>query len=132
MSTRLKDIWDVVSTCLIGLVLWGASAVFIDKAFAVPITDPRYCGPPARDAKGEIIRSQAVLRQFQKLVPCPSTKQKTGKCPGWAKDHVRPLAACGCDSIVNLQWLKDTIKHCKGPECKDNWERWVYTCEQGG
>lgn len=85
--------------------------------------DPRYCGPPKRDARGVIVRSSAVLRQFQALNHCPSTHAPTGACPGWIKDHVRPLAACGCDSIGNLQWLPVEMWR-----AKSLWERVIYTC----
>jgi len=63
-------------------------------------------------------RSQAVLRQFQQLHPCPLTGKKTGACPGWVKDHIKPLACGGSDTIDNLQW--QTVQ--EGKE-KDAWER---------
>lgn len=95
------------------------SLVFSTSLFA----DTRICGEPKRDATGGIIRSSAVLREFQKEHPCPSTGKLTGSCPGWAKDHAIPLDCGGCDSIENLLWLKNTIKSCAGTECKDRWER---------
>lgn len=53
-------------------------------------------------------RSQAVLRAFQRRVPCPSTGQTRGACPGWVKDHIIPLClgaeAGGVDTVPNLQW----------------------------
>jgi hypothetical protein len=64
--------------------------------------DRRYCGPPARDADGTILRSRAVLREFQRLYPCPETGRATGACPGWFKDHTIPLVCGGCDSVENL------------------------------
>lgn len=89
--------------------------------------DLRVCGTEAvRDANGNIVRSSAVLRRFQEQHPCPSTGLTTGSCPGWSKDHVIPLVCGGCDSIENLQWLKNTIKSCAGTECKDRWERKIY------
>lgn len=93
-------------------------------ALAIAATDARICGTePIRTASGKIARSKAVLRAYQKIHPCPSTGATTGKCPGWALDHVIPLACGGCDSIENLQWLKLSIKSCAGPYCKDRWER---------
>ena len=86
--------------------------------------DPRYCGPPKRDAKGVIVRSSAVLRAFQAENPCPATHATTGSCPGWIKDHVRPLASCGCDSVDNLQWLPIEMWR-----AKSLWERKVYICK---
>ncbi len=85
--------------------------------------DARICGEPMRDTSGTIIRSSSVTYYFQKMHPCPSTGLSTGACPGWSKDHVIPLACGGCDSIENMQWLKNTIKTCAGTECKDRWER---------
>jgi len=85
--------------------------------------DPRYCGEPARDKRGTIIRSRKVLRQFAKVFPCPASLQPVPSCPGWAIDHVVSLAAGGCDSQINLQWLPTAIKSCAAPACKDRWER---------
>lgn len=56
----------------------------------------------AADAK--TARHKAPLVEFQKLHPCPSTGRKTGSCPGYIKDHIRPLCAGGADSVDNLQW----------------------------
>lgn len=88
--------------------------------------DGRYCGPPERDADGVILRSAAVLREFQRLYPCPVTGSATGACPGWFKDHTIPLVCGGCDAVENLQWLPGEIKTCAGTVCKDRWERRVY------
>lgn len=86
-------------------------------------TDIRMCGEPQRNLDGTIHRSVTVLHDYQKIHPCPSTGLTTGACPGWALDHVIPLACGGCDAIINLQWLKNSIKSCAGTECKDRWER---------
>lgn len=88
--------------------------------------DARYCGPPARDADGTILRSRAVLREFQRIYPCPANGQPTGACPGWHKDHIVPLVCGGCDSLENLQWLPADLKTCRGALCKDRFERRVY------
>lgn len=62
-------------------------------------------------------RSQAVLRAFQRQVPCPSTGKTTGACPGWVKDHRIPLclgaAAGGVDSPQNMQWQTIAAAHVK-------------------
>lgn len=50
-------------------------------------------------------RSRALLREFQRLNPCPSTGERRGACPGWQIDHQQPLCAGGPDAIANLQWL---------------------------
>ena len=63
-------------------------------------------------------RSHAVLLEFQRLQPCPSTGLTTGRCPGYWKDHVVPLACGGADAVVNLQW--QTIAAARA---KDKWER---------
>lgn len=85
--------------------------------------DPRYCGEPRRDKHGAIIRSRAALRQFARVFPCPSTLKPVPHCPGWAIDHVIPLAAGGADAQINLQWLPVQIKSCAKPWCKDRFER---------
>lgn len=93
---------------------------------AETLSDPRFCGAPVRDADGDIIRSTKVLRDFQKIHPCPSTGLPTGSCPGWAKDHVVPLSCGGCDHIGNLQWLPDDQKSVAGAHAKDRFERKIY------
>jgi len=49
--------------------------------------------------------------------PCPSTGKTSGACPGYRKDHVKPLACGGPDAVSNLQW--QTIRDAKA---KDRWE----------
>lgn len=95
---------------------------------AAPLADIRYCGAPVRDADGSIHRSTAVINAFKRLHPCPATGVTTGACPGWAIDHVIPLASCGCDAVYNMQWLPNSIKSAAGKDAKDRWERVVYVC----
>lgn len=87
----------------------------------------RYCGEPARDAAGKIKRSRTQLLRFTATEPCPaSLDPKDLSCPGWAIDHIWPLASGGCDAPHNMQWLPDSIKSCAlstGHLCKDRWER---------
>lgn len=45
---------------------------------------------------------------FQSAHPCPSTGHKTGACPGWVVDHIKPLCAGGRDATYNMQW-QDTV-----------------------
>lgn len=72
-------------------------------------------------------RSQAVIAQFRKNHPCPTTcatyvktdgrfvlYQKCGACQ---VDHVCPLACCGADAIENLQWLTADQNRAKGADC---------------
>lgn len=103
--------------------------VLLAPLVAQAAPDPRYCtAAPVRASDGKIARSRAVLREFKAQHPCPSTGIATGPCPGWAIDHVIPLAACGCDSVANLQWLPVEAKAASGPLAKDRWERRVYRC----
>jgi 5-methylcytosine-specific restriction endonuclease McrA len=102
--------------------------LFVLVLFSRPLlADSRYCREePLRDKNGRIERSVTVLNEFKRTHPCPSTKLKFGICPGWAIDHVIPLACGGCDEIHNLQWLPNEIKSCAGSFCKDRWERKIY------
>ena len=88
--------------------------------------DPRFAGPPARDADGNISRSTRQRALFVRMHPCPANGNVTGACPGWAVDHPIPLACGGIDAPVNMQWLPVEIKSCAGQFCKDRWERRVY------
>jgi hypothetical protein len=72
----------------------------------------------ASDAAAGEHRSAAVAREFQREHPCPSTGNTSGRCPGWIKDHVVPLACGGADAVTNLQW--QAIADAKA---KDRWER---------
>jgi hypothetical protein len=110
---------------LLSLLLMS-SCVIADDA----LRESRYCGPPARDDDGRIARRADVIREFQKLHPCPVTGKTTGACVGWAKDHIIPLAVGGCDSVSNLQWLPTELKSCSG-NCKDRWERKIYAPDFG-
>lgn len=90
------------------------------------LADTRYCGAPLRNTDGSIHRSTKVKYDFQHTWPCPATNNVDGACPGWSIDHVIPLACGGCDSVENMQWLKNSIKSCAGKDCKDRWERKIY------
>lgn len=103
-----------------------ALSLLVASVHADPLAETRYCGTPVRDAHGAIVRSQAVLHAFQRLHPCPSTGKTTGACPGWALNHVIPLACGGCDAVSNLDWMPDEIKSCAQPWCRDRFERKIY------
>ena len=49
-------------------------------------------------------REPAQRRAFQHQHPCPSTGRKTGGCPGYVVDHVKPLKRGGADRPSNMQW----------------------------
>ena len=51
-----------------------------------PFAEVRYCGKPERSASGQIVRSQSVLRYFQRLYPCPSTGKTSGR---WTRSSRR-------------------------------------------
>lgn len=91
-----------------------------------PTVEYRYTGAVARDAQGNTVRDMRVVRAFQKIWACPATGKHTGACPGWAADHVLPLACGGADAVYNLQWLPNEIKSAAGKHAKDRFERKVY------
>ncbi|BBB59919.1 hypothetical protein UNDKW_1646 [Undibacterium sp. KW1] len=56
-------------------------------------------------------RSSTVKRDFQRQNPCPSTGKTKGACPGYVKDHIKPLACGGADAVENMQWqMKEDAK----------------------
>lgn len=91
-----------------------------------PLVDYRQTGQVPRTDAGKTERSAAVLAAFREKYPCPATGKSTGACPGWAIDHVIPLACGGADAVYNLQWLPNSIKSAKGPDSKDHFERRIY------
>jgi hypothetical protein len=93
---------------------------------ASPLQETRVGAEVLRSEGGQIQRSSAVVRAFQQRWACPATHQHTGACPGWAVDHVIPLACGGLDAVSNLQWLPNEIKSAPGALTKDRFERWVY------
>ena len=99
-------------------------ALFSTSTFA--LSDIRCCKTIERDANGRITRSAAVVSEFVKLYPCPSTGLQKRSCKGWAVDHVIPRACGGADTVENLQWLPREIKSRKGVFAKDRWERKIY------
>lgn len=88
-------------------------------ALALLTADPRM-------AAEHQARSMLERQAFRTLYACPSTGRHVGACPGWAVDHVVPLACGGIDAPGNMQWLPLAIKSCAGTVCKDRWERKVY------
>jgi hypothetical protein len=49
-------------------------------------------------------RSAVVKHEFQLTHPCPTTGLTSGRCPGYVKDHIVPLACGGPDAPSNMQW----------------------------
>ena len=105
------------------LALTFVLLAFASTAWAV---DSRICGPDARTPDGKLARSRLQIAEFKRTYACPANGRKFGACPGWAIDHVIPLACGGCDSINNMQWLPNAIKSAPGTLAKDRWERKVY------
>ena len=106
-------------------LLIGLSMLSLAAEAAPPpeaFIETRICGI-TRNASGDIVRSQAVVRAFKRIHPCPNTGLPTGSCVGWAVDHVIPLASGGCDYVSNMQWLPNSIKRTSDPDNKDRWER---------
>ena len=69
-------------------------------------------------AEAKTYRDPAVAREFQKSHPCPSTGKSSGRCPGYIKDHIKPLCAGGADRPSNMQWQTE-----KEAKQKDREER---------
>lgn len=86
------------------------------------LKDPRYCGEPERYDNGIIKRNRTLIKNFEELYPLPEGADR-GE---WSVDHVIPLAVGGCDSLINLQWLPNSIKSTGDGDNKDRWERTLY------
>ena len=89
-------------------------------ATGFPDGPPVKAGPAVVDFISGIHLYAATLTALLREHPCPSTGSTTGRCPGYIKDHVRPLACGGPDAVSNLQW--QTIRDARA---KDRWERQV-------
>ena len=57
-----------------------------------------------RNAHDRIARSAKARDTFKHAHPCPSTGRKSGACPGYVIDHMRPLKRGGQDAPDNMQW----------------------------
>lgn len=113
-------LYDIVVGVITALIFFGV-IVLTHPAEAGPLDETVFCGPPARDAAGQIIRSSAALSAFKKLHPCPATRATSGPCLGWIMDHPKPLACGYCDSVDNIQWLPIAVWR-----EKSKWERVIY------
>ena len=56
-------------------------------------------------------RSREVTREFQREHPCPSTGKTSGACPGYRKDHIRPLACGGSDWLPGVPTRKPLARY---------------------
>ena len=61
-----------------------------------------------RDNHRHIKRSAETKSAFKHDHPCPSTGARSGPCPGYVIDHVRPLKRGGADDPSNMQWQTRT------------------------
>lgn len=100
---------------VVAMLLWCDGQAYADSH----LTETRYCGAPPRNKDGTIKRSAAVRREFERIYPLSAAYDRNK----WQIDHVIPLAAGGCDSVSNMQWLPESIKTCASDDCKDRWER---------
>ena len=62
-------------------------------------------------------RSASVKRDFQLTHPCLATGLTSGRCLGYVKDHIVPLACGGPDAPSNMQWQTRA-----DAKAKDKWE----------
>jgi hypothetical protein len=97
-----------------------ATGALISAIFAALIATAALCPASAKED-----RSREVTREFQREQPCPATGGRRGRCPGYIKDHIVPLARGGPDAVENMQW--QTVAAAKA---KDRCER--RTCSRRG
>ncbi len=71
------------------------------------------CAGCARDGRGRIKRSAAAKRNFEKAHPCPATGKRSGACPGYVVDHIRPLKEGGADAPSNMEWQTEAAAKAK-------------------
>lgn len=105
------------------MLLFVSNIAWAQMTVLPALTEVRYCGTPRRTPTGLIIRRTDVISAFRKVHQCPSTNLYKGACPGWAMNHVIPLACGGCDAVSNLQWLPNDVKSAAGPHAVDRFER---------
>lgn len=116
------------SATLALVALWSA-IVFSPVTMAQelnPLVDYRLGSVVIRKDSGVTLRSAQVTTAFKKQWACPATNSHVGACPGWAIDHIIPLACGGKDAVWNMQWLPNEIKSARGEFSKDHFERKIY------
>jgi hypothetical protein len=124
----MRSVLLLLAGCAAGLLIGSppGQSQPVSANPVLPLEEMRYCGPPERDENNRIKRRSDVIRSFRDAHPCPVTGEHRGSCPGWAIDHVIPLACGGCDAVSNLQWLPNELKSAAGTIAKDRWERKIY------
>src|ERR1700757_2869010 len=55
------------------------------------------------------LRSLEVHHAFRAGVPCPSTGETEGPCPGYVVDHFVPLCLGGPDAVANM-WFENEVR----------------------
>ena len=96
-------------------------AVILTLATFQVKADIRYCGEPARDRYGKIIRSAAVIAEFQKLYPLPANYKRSD----YQINHALPMVCGGCDIIENMIWMHKLAKTCDEDYCQDRHEQYT-------
>lgn len=69
--------------------------------------------PPEQKKESDFKRSKAARSEFQRANPCPATGKRTGRCPGYVVDHIRPLKRGGPDIPGNMQWQTKEVAKAK-------------------
>jgi hypothetical protein len=62
-------------------------------------------------------RDHRVPHEFQHTHPCPSTGRTSGACPGYVRDHIKPLCKGGPDTADNMQW--QTVERAKAKDRRE-------------
>lgn len=83
------------------------------------LTETRYCGEPKRDVNGKIIRSQAVVKEFERLFPLPAGYDRKK----YQINHALPMVCGGCDAVRNMIWMHVSAKACAEDYCQDRHEQ---------
>ena len=96
-------------------------AVILTLATFQVNADIRYCGEPARDRYGKIIRSAAVIAEFQRLYPLPANYKRSD----YQINHAVPMVCGGCDIVENLIWMHKLAKTCAADYCQDRHEQYT-------
>jgi hypothetical protein len=86
------------------MVFRGGAILLAALLLLAPEADARCRSAHPRPGSTCLIRDPAQRRAFQRTHPCPSTGRKSGACPGYVVDHMKPLKRGGADRPWNMQW----------------------------